>query len=189
VKWAVVIGIITAFSFGIGYNIGMRKGSLSCIASPSYTQQDADGSESSTSTVAVYVVGEVVKPGVYYLPAGSRIVDAVNLAGGLTASADMVSINMAMKLVDGMQIYVPPINHRRQAKDVSGLPLLDGKIHLNMATEKELESLPGIGPVLAKRIVEYRKMHGPFRRIEDLLKVSGIGAKRFEQIRSYITIP
>ncbi len=187
VKWAVVIAIITALSFGIGYNWGLHRGSAVCFESSQI--EDSPGIASSgvsTSTIAVYVVGEVAKPGVYYLPAGSRIVDAIRLAGGLTASADMASINMAMKLSDGMQIYVAPVGG---LQGTGGVPSGDGKIHINVASADELESLPGIGPVLAKRIIEYRETHGPFQRVEDLLNVSGIGEKRLEQIRPYIAVP
>ena len=187
VKWAVVIAIITALSFGIGYNWGLHRGSGVCLGSSQVKgSPDIATSGVSTSTIAVYVVGEVVRPGVYYLPTGSRIVDAIRLAGGLTASADMTSINMAMRLSDGMQIYVAPVGGSQGA---GGLSSGDGKIHINVASADELQTLPGIGPVLAKRIIEYRETHGPFQKIEDLLDVSGIGEKRLEQIRPYIAVP
>jgi len=150
----------------------------------------------------VHVVGAVNKPGVYSLPEGSRVNDAVKKAG-LLAEADLNSLNLARLVVDGEQLYVPLegedpasiTSERTGAAIFSGSgPTASsgsgsgGKISLNTASVEELDSLPGIGPTLAQRIVDYRNTNGRFQTPEDLMKVSGIGMKRFEQIKDFVTI-
>lgn len=132
----------------------------------------------------VHVVGEVASPGMYQLPIGARLVDAVFAAGGLTDQADNASVNLARELADGEQIIVFSIN---QAGDTSGTSA-SGLVSLNRAGDKELENLPGIGPALAGRIVAWREANGGFKSVQDLLKVSGIGEKLLSGVIDLVTL-
>jgi len=148
--------------------------------------------ESPPGDIVVHVVGAVRKPGVYTFTQGARVVDAVRAAGGFTSAADQQAINLARPLVDGEQIVVP----RHGEAPASGAPATaagggvssGGKVNINSASAGELEQLPGIGPVLAQRIVEYRTQHGPFRTVKDLTKVPGIGEKKFSSLEPYVTV-
>lgn len=153
-----------------------------------------------TATLAAIVVdvrGAVAKPGVYTLPLGSRVQDALALAGDVLSNAETRGINLARKLNDGEQIYVPTVAEatltpaaaltkgERQPTSTK-TPL--GKINVNTATLAELDVLPGIGPSIAQRIVDYRTQNGPFKKIEDLKKVRGIGDALFEQVKDLVTV-
>ncbi|MFM7013550.1 MAG: helix-hairpin-helix domain-containing protein [Actinomycetota bacterium] len=131
----------------------------------------------------VHIVGEVENPGIYQLPIGARLVDAVFLAGGLTAEADNSSINLARELSDGEQIVVYKIGENLEQAVESG-----GLISINRASESQLETLPGIGPALAARIIAYREANGGFKSKNDLMKVSGIGEKLLSGLVDLITL-
>ncbi|PKQ26431.1 MAG: competence protein ComEA [Actinobacteria bacterium HGW-Actinobacteria-4] len=131
-----------------------------------------------TSDVVVHVAGAVHQPGLVTLNTGARVADAVDVAGGMTASADTSSVNLARTLVDGEQIYVPEV----------GEALESGKINLNRAGPTELEALPGIGPALAARIVADRETNGPFATVSELSRVSGVGPAVVEKIASLATV-
>jgi competence protein ComEA len=146
--------------------------------------------------LVVHVVGAVRRAGLYRLPDGSRIADAVQRAGGSTKHADLAAINLAAPLVDGVQVLVP----RRAAPGVvppevaagggpgSETPGIGGpKPSLSSATAEELDQLPGVGPVTAQKIIDYRTEHGPFRSVDDLDAVPGIGPTRIEQLRDLVT--
>lgn len=133
-----------------------------------------------STTVRVHVVGEVVSPGLYELPVGAIANDAIAIAGGLLPSAAEESINLARVLVDGEQLIV--LSEAQLTTAESGM------LSLNRATEEQLQSLSGIGPALAKRIVEYRSVNGAFSTIEELTSVSGIGPKLFAAIRDQLTL-
>jgi competence protein ComEA len=149
-----------------------------------------------TPTPAVLIVdvaGWVRRPGVYEFRQGDRVIDAIRMAGGGKTGADLQSINLAALLVDGQQIVVPKRGQGVPEAGMTGgaLPGTGGAealINLNTATLDQLESLPGIGPALAQRILDYRQLHGPFRKVEDLLNVSGIGEKRLADLRSNVTV-
>ena len=132
------------------------------------------------TTIRVHVVGEVVNPGLYELPIGAIANDAIQLAGGLSPEAAAQSVNLARVLVDGEQLIV--LSSNQLATESSGM------LSLNQATESQLEELPGIGPALARRIVEYRSSNGAFGSIEELTSVSGIGPKLFAAIRDQLTL-
>lgn len=153
-----------------------------------------------TPTVASLVVdvrGAVNKPGVYTLPAGSRVQDALALAGDVLANADTRVLNPARKLNDGEQIYVPvqgeatpiPPTSSRSTTSRTPTPAVPaGKININTATLAELDTLPGIGATIAQRIIDYRTQNGNFQKIDDLKKVRGIGDALFAQIKDLITV-
>jgi len=130
-------------------------------------------------SIVVHVTGAVMSPGVYELPEGSRVVDAIQAAGGFAEGAADEHLNLAAKLSDGQRIRVPWLS---EIKEGEGKAL----ININTATAAQLQSLPGIGPAIAQRIVEYREKSGPFSRVEDLMKVSGIGPKVFANILDLI---
>jgi len=141
--------------------------------------------------IGVYVVGAVLDPGVYFLPQGSRVADALEAAGGPTDGADLVRVNLAKRVYDEEQIYVPHLGEESPPlppPSGSSGGQTGGKIDINTATAEELESLPGIGPVLAQRIVDYRKANGPFAAIEDIKNVRGIGEAIFADIEDLITV-
>jgi competence protein ComEA len=132
----------------------------------------------------VHVVGEVVTPGMYQLPLGARLVDAVFAAGGLTELADNSSVNLARELSDGEQVFVSSVNQQSETLGTSS----GGLISINRASDKELEELPGIGPALSARIIAWREANGGFKSIEDLLKVSGIGENLLSGLKDSVTL-
>jgi competence protein ComEA len=132
----------------------------------------------------VHVVGEVLSPGMYQLPIGARLVDAVFAAGGLTEEADNASVNLARELTDGEQIIVFSISQDGESPGTTS----SGLISLNRAGDKELEELPGIGPALAGRIIAWREANGGFKSVQDLLKVSGIGESLLSGVIDLVTL-
>jgi competence protein ComEA len=159
------------------------------------------GSGAASASVIVDVEGKVAKPGVRTLPAGSRILDALNAAGGALPGTDLTSLNQAQVLVDGEQVLVgvtpPPQDDAGSASGHggkgkkghgSGGPGSVEPVHLNTATVDDLEGLPGIGPALAQRVVDYRTQHGPFHSVDELRQVSGFGGQRYENLASMIAL-
>jgi competence protein ComEA len=136
--------------------------------------------------LVIDIQGEVKTPGVYELPINSRVNDAIKAAGGAKPNADLSFINQARLIKDGEQIYID--------KKTTGTSIFrrstaaSGIININRATAKELDKLPGIGPVIASRIVEYRKLNGFFQSVDDLKKVQGIGASTLEKFKSKIRV-
>ena len=161
---------------------------------------------SQPSTIFVHVIGQVAKPGVVEVPFGSRVVVALEKAGGLTTNHKLEDVNLARVLSDGEQVYfgprpavkkargtpaaeaVNPIKPISPANPVNSVKDSSSLINLNSATAADLELLPGVGPVLAKRILDFRKTHGGFLNVEGLLEVKGIGAKTFKEILKYVTV-
>ena len=139
------------------------------------------------STILIHVAGKVKKPDVYPLLQGSRVADAIKAAGGALKGVDTSEINLARVLVDGEQIYVGYVS-KLSATNPKSTKKFTGTININRATKPEFDSLAGIGPVIAARIITYRNQNGPFMAIEDLLKVSGVGPKTLEKIRSRLTL-
>ncbi|GIV18335.1 MAG: competence protein ComEA [Armatimonadota bacterium] len=162
-------------------------------AVPSQQTPPADSDE-----IVVHVAGAVKKPGLVRIPRGSRVDDAVRAAGGFSSQADPDSVNLAQPLEDGVQVYVPRKGEAAQVEGRVGpawqgeVPRRkeapSGKININTASAEQLESLPGVGPATARAIIEYRKQNGGFSSIDELLDVRGIGPKKLEQIRPYVTV-
>lgn len=161
----------------------MRGSSQEVIAAPAPLEIES----SAMQTLMVDVAGAVINPGVYSLPLNARVFEAIKAAGGLKKGADTSDINQARILRDGEQIYVYPTT-----TSAGGVPRpavrKNGPIMINRATVKDFESLDGIGPVLANRIVSYRKINGPFAAVEDLLKVPGIGQSKFAQFKEKLRV-
>lgn len=140
--------------------------------------------------LTVYVAGAVTHPGVYQLPAGSRVRDVVEQAGGLLPEADDQALNLAALLKDGSMLRVP-VKSSEQTHDPGSLAsgIVTGDIlNLNTASTEELQILPGIGPVLAQRIIDYRSQFGPFTSVEELLEVDGIGPVIFDEVKDLVSV-
>ncbi len=154
------------------------------------------------SALVVHVVGAVRRPGLYRLREGARVADAVSRAGGATRGAELAALNLAAPLFDGIQVLVP----RRLAAagvvgSMAGPPSVEAlagttegaagalgpKLSLSSATADQLDELPGVGPITAQKILDYRAEHGPFRSVDDLDAVPGIGPTRIEQLRDLVT--
>ncbi|GAA3690365.1 hypothetical protein GCM10023081_29830 [Arthrobacter ginkgonis] len=165
-------------------------------------QKDSGGApvEASAADVVVHVAGAVKRPGVYELPAGTRAHEAVDAAGGLTRDADAGAVNLASPLTDGQQLYIPeqgepvPPAGSNPGNDGSGAGTAPGgggaatgTVNVNTATSEELQRLPGIGPALAERIIEFRQRNGPFGSLAELDAVSGIGPGVLARLESMVS--
>jgi competence protein ComEA len=136
----------------------------------------------------VYVSGAVRKPEVYTLGPDSIVKDAIEAAGGASGSADLDRINLASPVADGQHVYVPELGEENPpVQPPSNQPDTGAKVNINTSAPAALEALPGIGPALAQRIIDYREENGPFSRPEDVMNVSGIGPATFEKLEGYIT--
>lgn len=149
--------------------------------------------------VVVHVAGAVVTPGVVELRTGDRVADALAAAGGPLPDASLASLNLARPLVDGEQVLVPTTTEEAQGgpstgaageagSGVASATLPDGRLDLNTATAAELEELPGVGPVLAGRIIAHRDQHGPFGEASQLREVSGIGEAKWASLRDLVGV-
>jgi competence protein ComEA len=143
--------------------------------------------------VTIHVAGQVHRPGLVVVPIGARVADAIEAAGGPTAAAELGALNLARLVTDGEQIVVSAIGDAPAAGDGSvdaaaGAWGADGLLDLNAATAADLEELPGVGPVLAGRIVDWREQHGPFVDVGQLREVSGIGEKTFQSLAELVTV-
>ncbi len=217
--WEGATGAAAVAGSGASGEAGQPGGATGGSGDPGSAEADsaaASAEEAPAEVLTVHVAGAVARPGVYCLPAGSRVVDAVNAAGGPTAAADPNAVNLARPLADGERFYLPT---RAEVKSLGpgsvtwpgaasgqagasgvgpsgpgdllvsgGAGGARGKVDLNSATLAELDSLPGIGPTLAARIVQYRTENGPFASPEELLNVSGIGEKKLAEIRDLVTV-
>lgn len=146
---------------------------------------------STDSTIVVYICGAVKESKVITLKENSRICDAIDAVGGLTNEADLTNINLAYILEDGEKIYIPKNGEEIKNNEISSYlesNTSTNKININKATQTELETIPGIGPSTALKIINYRKENGKFLKIEDIKNVSGIGDAKFEKIKDYISI-
>lgn len=171
---AVLTMIVGAVWFGLGAD-----------ATAPVPSQVAAPRSANAETIRIHISGAVSAPGVVELPLDAIVADAVAAAGGAVGSADLASINLAATLRAGERIVVPDLNQRVGGVSQS----TDDGIDLNGATAFQLESLPGVGPVLAERIVSHRTERGPFLTVEDLLDVPGIGEAKLAQMRDSISHP
>ena len=177
------LAIIACLVILISVLFVLRGSSQEVIAAPAPLEIESI----SQQRLMVDVAGAVVSPGVYSLPLNARVFEAIKAAGGLKKGADTSDINQARILRDGEQIYVYPTT---TSSGGVARPAMrkNGPVMINRATVKDFESLDGIGPVLANRIVSYRKINGPFAAVEDLLKVPGIGQSKFAQFKEKLRV-
>ncbi|MGB4441020.1 MAG: ComEA family DNA-binding protein [Coriobacteriia bacterium] len=159
------------------------------------TAEEDEAAADAEAQVVVHVVGAVMRPGVYALPAGSRAADAIDAAGGGLGNAALQSLNLARILADGEQVYVPTTDEAAAgvvsppavAGGASGGAQASGLVDINRASAAELDALPGVGPSTAQKIVDDREANGPFSTPEDLMRVPGIGAKKFDALKDLVT--
>lgn len=198
----VVLAVIAWVSLSILFNSSEPTEQLLSVE----TEQEQLGAPPSTpppepdtaQTLTVHVVGEVNRPGVYELPSGSRINDAIQAAGGMNSEARPELLNLASVLVDGQQIFLPgpqdagippgfaPAGSAQPSQ--SGQPA-DGLININQADAETLTRLPGIGPALAGRIIDFREANGPFTSVEELDEVTGIGPVLVGKLQDLVQVP
>jgi competence protein ComEA len=175
--------VITAVLLGAGLgSIGGRATTVEAASSPPATETIA------SSTFPVYVSGWVSTPGVVEVEEGAIVADAVSLAGGALEGALLDSVNLASPLAEGDHVQIPGPGDSIAGGSDPGATA-DGLIRVNQADAAALEELPGVGPVLAERIVSHREANGPFEVVEDLLEVPGIGEAKLASMRDLIRVP
>ena len=197
-RWRVALGAAIVLVL-----VGLGAAVLSAVLTPGAPtvevvggvgsgQGSVDGGTNGGSTIAsaplvVHVLGAVVVPGLYELPVGSRVVDAIAVAGGFAADADRGGVSLARLLVDAEQVQVPVIG-APDAASGGGAATVGGLVNLNTADSATLQTLPRVGPAFADRIIAWREANGGFRSVDDLLSVSGIGDKTFEGLAALVTV-
>lgn len=190
----VLLGVMAGFALaGLLFFVARAPAGEAILLQPAPTK----------SPLAVHVIGAVPRPGLYEFVEGARVQDAIDAAGGLLASANVESINLAALLEDGQQLNIPYHAGEEPVEDnSSSLDLPNDNeeaitedentdtdlVNINTATLEELDALPGIGPTIAQRIIDYRDENGPFNTIEDIMNVSGIGVSTFDEIKDLITV-
>ena len=183
---SLVIGIVVVAlgisAAGVVVKAAGRTETVTAQEAQGFLDESATASASSAqSLLIIHVTGAVRKPGVIEIPEGSRVFEAIEKAGGFRTEARSDAVNLARFLVDGEHLSIPTVSEELPAADVSG-----GRVSLSLASPSELETLPGIGPTIAARIVAWRETHGPFRHVDDVLAVSGIGPATLEGFRDQV---
>lgn len=215
-KKAIIISIIIIFIIGIYYFFIRDKEYIESefdysVLNETDEKEKEDVSENKIldiedrEKIVIYITGAVKKEGIYELNENSRVADIIEKAGGLTDDANINDINLAYVLEDGMKVYIPKNSDKNEVKDDTNIYVSkennntstskntnsdnqNNKININTATQTELETLPGIGPSIAVKIINYRKENGKFTNVEELKKVSGIGNAKYEQIKNLIRV-
>jgi len=185
----IILGLILVIFSGLGVmayrRLAPATGSEIIIEEPNHTIEKPK--------IIVHVTGAVIVEGVYKLKAGDRVVDAIELAGGILPNADLSTINLAEKIKDGVRILVPAkpkviarLSDNQMTRKSGTSPA--GKVNINTASEKDLCKVKGIGKTTAKKIVDHRSSNGPFAKIEDIMKVKSIGKGKFGKIKGMICL-
>jgi competence protein ComEA len=202
VTFVVLVVVVGALALGAGRSSAHPQVTLPRAPHTGDTTGSAnrtdstDGTGDTTGTAdaqpVVAAAGAVVSPGLYKLAAGSRVADLLNAAGGPTPDADIDQLNLAMKVSDGDRVYVPrkgeaPPPAAGVGSGATGAAA-DAPVNLNTATLEQLDALPGVGPATAQAILDYRKQHGRFRSVQDLLQVEGIGPAKLEKLRQRVKV-
>ncbi|MFS0732927.1 ComEA family DNA-binding protein [Microbacterium sp. 1P10UB] len=201
---AAVVVVLVALAGTVG--IGILRSTAAptetvAIVDDAADASDAVGGEVTAGSLYVHVLGAVAQPGLFVLPTGSRVVDAVAAASGFLPTADRTGVNLARPLSDGEQLRIPAVGEvlADDATDTGGSAgsgsggaggggTGDGRVNLNTADEAALDTLPRIGPAMAQRIIQWRDDNGRFTSVEDLLAVPGIGEKMLESLRELVTV-
>ncbi|MFH1736505.1 MAG: helix-hairpin-helix domain-containing protein [Actinomycetota bacterium] len=213
-RWQVIAALVAAAAvlafclFSVIRSQIIQPTAVVKIAAKS-SSADGNGKKTSADICYIHVCGAVNKPGVYRVGAGIRVNAVVALAGGLTADAETSTVNLAKKVADGEKIYIPrkgeatpsseaggsgavgqaPVSASGMGGGASGTAwTTEGKLNLNIASAEDLDKLPGVGPVLAARILDYRQKHKGLADIEQIAEVSGIGPKTYEKMKPYICV-
>ena len=204
---AIIVLLVAVFLFGVkGENDASNReifisqdDTVEIFETIETVQDSTESTIEEAKTITCDISGEVKSPGVYTLDAGSRLNDLITMAGGLTEEANIDVINRAAELTDGIKIFIPNINDNQYSSSVltesyntnvankkSGPD--NGKISINNASLEELQKIPGVGPVTAQKIVEYRENAGGFSSVDELLNISGIGEKTYKKIQDYVIL-
>lgn len=188
----VVTGTLTFYKISKPKPVVVSKASNAGKTPKDVSTNEASKSKKQAQLLLVHVAGAVVKPGVYQLKEGSRVIDAVEVAGGGLQSSDEDALNLAAKVFDGQKIYVPEKGKAPPPGETASIPgAVAGdniRININSATLDQLDSLPGVGQVTARKIIEYREKRGFFKRIEELKEIDGIGDKKFDQLKDKLSV-
>ena len=198
----IIIATIIIATAIIGYYVyGRDTNDNEVIKNEDILVENEETKEKNNSQIKVHIIGAVKKEGIVILEENSRIADAIEIAGGLKENADMNKINLAYILEDGMKIKIPSIDDKEEENDeltnneeiVDIIPEGNKKsgteiININKASQTELETLPGIGPSIALKIINYRNENGKFSSTDDLKKINGIGDNKFENIKALISV-
>lgn len=192
-KWMMILAVVVIIVLiaYIGLNLSQKDDTLFIVESMDNQLNETVISDiNSQNIIIVDVKGEVLKPGVYEMSEGDRVVDVIDKAGGFTDEADETTVNLAQRIYDEMVIIVPKkneeVNYSSGANQNSSQ---SNKIRVNTASKEELMTLPGIGEQKALSIIEFREKNGFFQTKEDLLQISGIGEKTLERLEDYIIVP
>ncbi|HEX7255745.1 MAG TPA: ComEA family DNA-binding protein [Gaiellaceae bacterium] len=186
---ALVAAVLLVAALFVGGRYFVGSGTATVEGEPA-APGPAEIEAAAPARLVVHVVGAVRRPGLYRLEHGSRIADAVRRAGGATRRADLSLVNLAAQVSDGSQVVVPKraVVEAGSAAEGEGGPVgaPGGPVHLNTATFEQLDALPGVGPVTAQKILDYREQHGAFSSVDDLDAIPGIGPARLEQLRDLV---
>ncbi|MCD5415257.1 MAG: helix-hairpin-helix domain-containing protein [Clostridiales bacterium] len=170
-------------------NLRETKYTLSAESDGIAVEITGDFEKTSSEKIVVHIEGYVLNPGVYELKEGARVIDAIEVAGGLAENASPQKINLAQRIFDEAYIYIPSEQDENfEVSQLSSVMNSSGKVNINRANVERLMSLPGIGESIAERIIAYRKKHGKFNSIEEIKSVSGIGDRKFEEIEEKISV-
>lgn len=187
-KMKIVIAVVVVI---IATTVGIYMYKQTQENTVSYYDNEEQSGETHISQITVHITGAINNPGVVVLEEGSRIVDALEAAGGETDEADVNRLNLAYVLEDGEKLYIPSKNEEEQEYITQGKDNMSegqSKININVAQIEELITLPGVGEATANKIIEYRKENGKFQKIEDLKNVPGIGDSKYENIKTMIRV-
>ena len=199
IAYAAIAAVVIAL--GVRYVVAPRASGApdagQLVLAPVQAEPSAAASPSASADVLVHVCGAVRSPGVVRLPAGARVADALDLAGGATSRAELAGVNLAARVADGQQIVVP----ERGAPSAAGMPAADpaaaaagiaaapgGLVNINTASLSELDTLQGVGPSTAQKIIDYRTANGGFTSVEQLKDVPGIGDAKFAALKDSVTV-
>jgi len=185
---AVVVGVVGVAGYAAGGRLAPTDQFVAVPVDPGGAAPDT-GTVTVPRALTVHVSGAVVRPGLVEVPDGARVADAILAAGGATPEADLAALNLAEPLADAVHLRVPAMGDPPGATGGGVGAPADGKVRVNVATRTELETLPGIGPVLAQRIVDHREAAGPFATVEDLLDIPGIGERVLANLRDSVVVP
>lgn len=201
-RWVIMIliGALVAGTMILAvryYSEGTRNEQVIDLENGETTDQAVDDATAPVTQKAyVHVCGQVRKPGVYQLPVDARVFQAIDAAGGATEEADQAAINLAARINDGEQIYLPKKGEAvrtasgtgRQGRGSGSKAKPKWPLDINQASAEQLDFVPGIGPSMASKIIEYREQNGSFASLDDLKQVSGVGEKKLAQFRQYLWV-
>lgn len=190
-KISFIIGLAILIVAGSFYSFWQKNSVNDSVSTTDVIVKESKAKEEKSSEIVVYISGAVNRPGVFKLSNHARMTELVTLAGGLTLEADVSKINLAQLLKDGMHVHVAAMNVIQGGGNGpynSVKSNTNTQVNINTADKNELDSLPGVGPALAERILEYRQTNGTFNDLEELKKVPGIGLSKFEKLKEKITL-